>query len=201
MKKQIVVIHGGDTFKTYEEYLSFLQEFTIDTLDYFKGRGWKDTLQETLGEGYEVVTPSMPNKINAKYSEWKIWFEKIVPLLEEKVILIGHSLGGIFLAKYLSENNFPKHILATFLIAAPFDEKDTDESLADFILSEDLSKLIEQGGEVYFYHSTDDGVVPFTDFEKYREKLPGANYMQFEDRGHFRQLVIPELITSITEGK
>ena len=29
-KKQVVVIHGGDIFKTYDEYLDFLRNYEID---------------------------------------------------------------------------------------------------------------------------------------------------------------------------
>lgn len=39
----------------------------------------------------------MPNSNNAHYQEWKIIFDKIVTLLDEDVIFISHSLGGIFL--------------------------------------------------------------------------------------------------------
>ena len=34
MKKQIVVIHGGDTFETYEQYLNFLKNYEINIEKY-----------------------------------------------------------------------------------------------------------------------------------------------------------------------
>ena len=104
MKKQVVVIHGGDTFKTYEQYLRFLKRFDIDFERYRSGKNdWKTNLREALGEEYEVIAPVMPNKNNAKYPEWQIWFEKFIPFLNGEIILVGHSLGGTFIAKYLSE--------------------------------------------------------------------------------------------------
>ena len=33
MKKQVVVIHGGETFKTYEDYLAFLKGWRIEPED------------------------------------------------------------------------------------------------------------------------------------------------------------------------
>jgi hypothetical protein len=57
----------------------------------------------------------MPNPMNARYNEWKILFKKIVLLLDDNVILIGHSLGAIFLVKYLSENKFPKKNSGNFI--------------------------------------------------------------------------------------
>lgn len=60
MKTQVIVIHGGDTFETYEEYLTSLKEFEVD-LNYFKKSGWKNFLQEKLGNDFEVIAPKMPN--------------------------------------------------------------------------------------------------------------------------------------------
>ena len=193
MKKQVVVIHGGDTFERYEEFLSFLKNFQIDPV-YFKKKGWKDTLQDKLGDDFEVIAPNMPNKINAKYLEWKIWFEKYFPFLNDEVILVGHSLGGTFLAKYLSENLLPKKIKALLLIAAPFDDEDSDESLNDFALIGPLKKITEQVGKIYLFHSKDDPVVPFDQVNKYKNILPGSEIIVFTDRQHFNQEHFPELV-------
>lgn len=197
MKKQVVVIHGGDTFANNEAYLAFLKSFEVD-LEYFKSKkGWKDTFSEELGSEYEVLRPMMPNKANAKYLEWKIWFEKLVPFLKDGVVLVGHSLGGTFLAKFLSENDFPKKIRATFLIAPPFDGVDLNESLADFILPDSLARFGEQGGMISLYHSKDDPVVPFVDHGKYKKSLPRVHAVVFEDRQHFNQETFPELVLAI----
>lgn len=196
MKKQIVVIHGGHTFNNSKEYISFLLNYKVD----FKrilSKGWKDSLQEKLGKGFEVVLPKMPNPSNAKYAEWKIWFEKLFPFLEKEVVLVGHSLGGIFLVKYLSENKFPKKILAAFIIAAPFDDKDPRHSLVDFKPKKDLSGLQNQSKELLFYHSKDDDVVSFTAFEKYKEALPRAHFKEFKNKGHFNQSNFPEIVRDI----
>ncbi len=198
MKKQVIVIHGGDCFDTYKEYMKFLKEFQPEGIEYFKKKGWKDSLQDGLGDSFEVIKPKMPNAINAKYLEWKIWFGKLIPFLNDNLILVGYSLGGIFLVKYLSENKFPKKIEKTFIISAPFDEEHlVDESLADFVLPKDLTNFKEQGGKIYFYHSKDDPVVPFVDFEKYKKKLPEANFITMEDREHFGQETFSELIKEI----
>ncbi|MDD4830994.1 MAG: hypothetical protein PHR31_02545, partial [Candidatus Pacebacteria bacterium] len=99
MKKQIVAIHGGETFDTYEEYLSFLKNLEIDFERIkSKEKSWKKNLGKKLGNDFEVILPEMPNALNAKYIEWEIMFGKLIPFLEEEIILIGHSLGGIFLA-------------------------------------------------------------------------------------------------------
>jgi hypothetical protein len=196
IKKQVVVVHGGDTFDTYEEYLGFLNAYEIN-FEKLKIKRWKETLRERLGEDFEVVLPKMPNSMNSKYAEWKIMFEKLPQFLKDDVVLLGHSLGGIFLAKYLSENNFPKKIKATFLVSAPFDTKDSDYSLGDFILPDSLENFQNQAGKIFLFHSKDDLVVPFADLEKYKKSLPNAEVMVFEDKGHFDQTEFPELVQLI----
>ena len=196
MKKQVLVIHGGDTFKTYDEYLDFLNSYEIN-FEKLKVKGWKDNLRNDLGDEFEVVQPKMPNDYNAKYQEWKIWLEKLIPYLQDNLILVGHSLGGIFIAKYLSENDFPRTIQATFLIAPPYDDRDSEYSLCDFNLTNNLERLSEQGGRIYLYQSSDDTIVPPIDAEKYKKDLPSATARVFDNRGHFDQPIIPELIDDI----
>jgi len=128
----------------------------------------------------------------------KILFEKIINLLDDNLFLIGHSLGGIFLAKYLSENKIDKRIKKTFLIAAPFDNKGmTKEPLHSFLRKGNLKKMEQQAGKIFIYHSKDDFAVPFSHLGKYKKALPKTNFREFKDRNHFLQESIPELIDDI----
>lgn len=193
---QVFVIHGGTTFATYEEYLHYLKTKEID-IQTLKAKGWKDSL-DSLGPGYEVIAPRMPNAQNAKYEEWKLWFERFIPFLKDGVVLVGHSLGGVFLAKYLSENSFPKKIKATLLVAAPY-EYDIGSPLPQFSIQKPLKKFGEQGGKIILYHSKDDPIVPFTELAKYQKELPEAQVRVFEDRGHFNHEEFPEVLQDLTE--
>ena len=148
MKRQIVAIHGGTSFDTYEDYISFIKtrELTLERLA--QCDDWKASLGKELGEGFEVLWPKMPNGTNARYAEWSLWFGRCALLLQDSVVLIGHSLGGIFLAKYLSEHDFPRNIKATCLVEMVFSAKGFFNlhiisaipftSLASFILPPDL---------------------------------------------------------------
>jgi predicted alpha/beta hydrolase family esterase len=199
MKHQLIAIHGGDVFDTYDEYITFLKKQEVD-LAYFKKKRWMDSLGDRLGQDFDVITPQMPNEINAHYIEWKIWFEKLVPFLNKEVILLGSSLGGIFLTKYLSENEFSHKILATYFIAAPFDGEGSEYSLGDFALPKSLDGLKKQGGNISLYQSKNDDVVSYRDFEKYRVVLPEAETVIFEDRGHFNQAEFPELVKDLKDA-
>jgi uncharacterized protein len=195
MKKQIVIIHGGDTFATQEEYLDFLRNYEIDIERYKTNKDdWKPWLRKILKETYGVIIPQMPNKTNAKYEEWKLWFEKFIPFLNDGVILIGHSQGGIFLAKYLSENQFPKKIGAVMLVSAPYDKDCEGYPVLSFSLP---STLDLQTDKIYLYHSKDDPVVPFSALEQYKNALSNAQVRIFEDRKHLNQEEFPELLSDI----
>lgn len=197
MKQQIVAIHGGDTFADadYEKYLDFLRGIELDYEKLTADKSdWKRGLRKILGENYEILLPSMPNKFNARYDEWKLWFEKLFPFLRDDLILIGHSMGGAFLAKYLTENNFPKKIKALFLVAAVYD-KDTDGNpLWTFTLPKSLKAPTDK---VFVYHSSDDPVVPIGDMDLYKKQFPNAVTRVFQDRGHFNQEEFPEIVADI----
>ena len=194
MKKQIIIIHGGTTFDTYEEYIAFLKNRDVNAEKFKTKRDWKGLLETELSTDYEVFSPRMPNGANARYEEWKIWFERMIPFLENGGIFVGHSLGGIFLAKYFSENIFPKKIAAVFLVAAPFNGVGGEESLTDFILPQSLEKFAAQTPVIYLMYSKDDPVVPIDECRKYTEKLPQARIIPFSDKQHFNQDSFPEIV-------
>ncbi|MFZ3099902.1 MAG: alpha/beta hydrolase [Minisyncoccales bacterium] len=202
MKQQVVLIHGGNTFENYGEYISCLKNKKID-LDYFRlHKEWKSGLPDNLGESFDVLAPRMPNGSNAQYGEWKIWFQRLLELLDDGAIFIGHSLGAIFLVKYFSENKTAKKIKAAILIGAPHDDEGGNEKLASFALARSLDGFGQQVPDIYLLHSHDDPVVPFLQLEKYKKALPGAKEMIFQDKGHFNMESFPEitdLIKNIAE--
>ena len=104
-KPQILMIHGGMTFKSEKDYLHWLKNKNVSTK---KRPYWEADLEEKLDNKFEIVRPRMPLQDNAKYRDWEILFERYLPLLRHNFILIGSSLGGIFLAKYLSEHKLSK---------------------------------------------------------------------------------------------
>ena len=196
MKKSLLIIHGGSTFDSYEEYLKYIESKTI-TLESITRTDWKDKLALNLSD-FDILYPKMPNSKNARYPEWKLWFEKILPLLSKEVVIVGHSLGGIFLAKYLTEDNdLSRKFLSLHLVAAPYDTEVIKDSLADFELKNTVEKLELYSDNIFIYQSKDDTTVAFENAKKYKRDLPNAELVVFEDRGHFTQLEFPELIENI----
>ena len=193
--KQICIIHGGSTYESDVNFLMHLETLELDYTRLLYRPRWNNWLGETLVD-YEVLLPSMPNGNNAKYNEWSLYFSKIVPFLSQDTILVGHSLGGIFLAKYLAEHADSLHFKKVALIAAPFNDE-TEESLASFKLPDDMSNLVNTADEFHLFQSKDDIVVPPSEVERYRAILPNAEVTIFENRGHINTPTFPELIDFI----
>ncbi len=147
-------------------------------------------MAEKLGKKFEVIYPEMPNPDNAKYLEWKIWFEKLFPYLRNDVVLVGHSLGGIFLVKYFSENKFPKRIAATMLVAAPYFDKTRKDLPKDWILPASLSRFEKQGGRIILYQSKDDKLVSLSS-QKIRQSFAECYAEDFQRQGTLFRRKIP----------
>lgn len=198
-KIQILLIHGGMTFKNEKDYLDFLKNREI--LIKRKIRWDGDYLDKELGKKFEIIRPRMPLQDNAKYRDWEIYFERHIPYLRNNLILIGGSLGGIFLAKYLSEHKFPKKILSTYLICPPFDNTLIGEDLVGgFRLKSDLSLLEKNSKNLYLLFSNDDDVVPASHAKKYKEKLKNATFVIYKSKnGHFKISKFPEIIKMIKD--
>ncbi len=199
MKKQVFYIHGGSSYSSYEAFLNDLKSEPVrDLPDAEPFKKWTDSLKDQLIE-FDVFKPAMPNSKNAKYQEWKIWFERYIPYLHDGLICIGWSQGGYFLAKYLIENPAPVKIEALFLVAAPFQADDFGgEDGGDFAFDTSrVGELTEKVEKIYILHSKDDFVVPYEHALKFKEALPEAELLTFEDKNHFLIPEFRELIEKI----
>ena len=198
--KQLIVIGGWSVFPDNDTFCEALKMWEYNPFEDKEGR--KDWIAQKLIWTYQIIRPEMPIKQMASYKVWKIWFEKTFPYLnEEELVLVGNSLGAMFLIKYLWENPFPKKIQQLHLIAGVFDESDmSDEEkyAGDFAYSpEIISNLTSKVEQIYMYHSIDDPSVPYSHAQKIKSYLPKATLLTFTDRGHFNQPEFPELLANI----
>ncbi len=200
-KTQLIYVHGGMTFSTDTNYEEYLNNIIIKLEETPKWN--KNFFDDQLKEHFDIIRPSMPLKDNAKYKYWKIMFEKYLEVTKENIIIVGFSLGGIFLAKYLSENIINKNILGVFLVAPPFGNFDSIEELCGgFELKKDLSNMKKNCNNIHMFFSKDDDIVPQTHMKDYQKNLPNANYHLMENmNGHFIIEEFKELIDLIIKLK
>lgn len=195
--KTVVLIHGGDFHASHEVFVEHLRDTKVDVDRLRPSVTWKQSLQGELGEDCEVFLPHMPLRDNADYQLWKLWFEKVMEALNRPSILIGHSLGAMFLLKYLSEQK-PKNLVnALFLIAPEYLGPNKEHEKTSFDLKEDVSSITEVVEDIVFFHSKDDRVVTYDNQALFKELLPQAEFFTFTDRGHFNTEYFPELLELI----
>lgn len=199
MKQQIWYIGGGDSFESHKEFLNHLRVVGLWHLDPGgAGTNWKKALSEELADTHEFLAIPMPNRENADFEAWKLWFERHFEYMKGEPIFIGLSLGAMFLTKYLATHELPispKHI---FLIAGAYDI--TDEPLGgagNFLIKPGAAASIAKSYPVTIMHSKDDFVVPFEHGEALAKALPEAEFMVFEDKNHFLIEEFAELVARI----
>lgn len=182
--QQIVFIHGGMLSKGPEELMEVMRHWEIDL--FTPKQRWRDTLPGEFPDR-TVIMPQMPAKELAHYGLWKLWFEKHIPFFDpEQLIVIGHSLGAMFLLKYLSEEQFSLPIAQLHLIAPVCDAEglpEGDNYLGDFAYElENIAKITDCADTVHVWVSRDDAVVPYTHGLRIHAQLLGSELHVFEDR-------------------
>jgi predicted alpha/beta hydrolase family esterase len=196
MKRQLMVIHGGNAFRNRKEYLRHLRtrKITIDNV-----ASWsREYLARSLGAGVQTINPRMPQPDNARYEDWKLHFERHFPYIRDGIILIGNSLGGMFLAKYLSEHKLPRKILSVYLVGTPYYSARRNREIGGFGLKPDLSLLEENAKNLYLLFSKDDDEIPVSDAKRFAKKLKSAKIIIYGNKnGHFRVSSFPEIIKLI----
>jgi predicted alpha/beta hydrolase family esterase len=161
MKKQVLFIHGAGG---YEEDKKLAAD-----------------LRDALGTTYDVRYSKMSD--NHEVAVWKNQIARELAVLDGEVILVGHSLGGSILLKYLSEEKVDKPVAGVFLIALPYWGAE-DWEVDEYTLEKDFASKLPEELPVFMYHSRDDETVPFAHLALYAEKLPQATVYEFDDRGH-----------------
>ncbi|WP_227379973.1 alpha/beta fold hydrolase [Haladaptatus halobius] len=163
MDHQVLFIHGAGGYEEDEK-------LAVD-------------LQDVLGAAYEVQYPQMPNEDNLEYEAWKQQIVTELAALDDEVILLGHSLGGSILLKCLSEEKIDVPIAGLFLIAVPFWNAEGWQ-VSEYELEENVASNLPSELPMFFYHSRDDEIVPFSHLALYAEKLPQATIRKYDTGGH-----------------
>ena len=139
-------------------------------------------LQEQLGNNYEVLAPDMPDPEHPTYQAWRDQIEQELGKLDADVLLIGHSLGGSMLLKYLAEGTYQKPIAGMFLVAVPYWGKRDWE--LEYAVPDDFASHLPPIRHLFLYHSRADEAVPFASLRRYQEHLPQATVRVLDGKEH-----------------
>ncbi|WP_082233078.1 alpha/beta hydrolase [Halobacillus massiliensis] len=154
-------------------------------------------LKKSLTTEYQLRTPKMPDPENPRYIAWENRLKEEFSKLDGEVILIGHSLGGSVLLKYLSEERCPFNISGLFVLGSPYWGLEEDWQFPEFSLSDDFASRLPDIKQIFLYHSVDDEVVSIAHYEHYIRRLPEADARKLQRYGHLFKEVPPEFLKDI----
>jgi predicted alpha/beta hydrolase family esterase len=143
---------------------------------------WVPTIRAAL-PNHAVVCPEMPEPMFPQYAKWRAVLARELGKLRGAVILVGHSIGGTILLKYLTEEKIPNRILGLYLIASPYFSESGGWNYQDFFIRLDPDRLLHDF-PVYSYHSTDDEIVPVSHQGLYARKFPQLVVRTLSEHGH-----------------
>lgn len=168
--KTAIIIHGRPD---KEEYFDPTQPKPIEA-------HWLPWLKAKLeGDGFVVHLPAMPVPYEPVYEDWKKVFEEFP--IDDETTLVGHSRGGGFLLRWLSEHDVQvgKVVLVAPSIT-PNPEKVT--GFSDFVI--DPHFVAKTKGVTLFYSTDDeDGIIESV--EKIKATIPDIKIREFTNKGHF----------------
>jgi len=190
----VIIIHGSNLTKKESESNKNGPENL---------RHWKLWLENKLKEkGIKVSNELYPRDWAPKYSDWKNKFEKIN--VNENSILIGHSAGGAFLVRWLSETK--TKIKKLILVSPGKSGKQSREILVDLYGNKtikNIGKYIKN--QIVIFTSDNDILKHIEGAEEYKKELP-AKIVNLKNHGHFTIQDIgteefPELLNEILKFK
>ncbi|MFZ5891952.1 MAG: alpha/beta fold hydrolase [Myxococcota bacterium] len=141
------------------------------------------SLQQELGQEYEIHYPRMPSEDDPSYAKWKRALEREFGQLRDGAILVGHSVGGTILLKMLTEQPSAPAFRAIFLLATPF-VGDGGWSADDFQFPADLGARLPAGVAVHFFHGLQDETAPASHVDLYARAIPQARVHRLPGRDH-----------------
>lgn len=147
-----------------------------------------------------AVTLEIPTPWQPRYEIWKKELERFD--ISPETILVGHSCGGGFIVRWLSENENRR--VGKVVLVAPWlnPENNPVSDTADFFEFTINPNLVDQTAGITILNSDDDMSTIHKSVEMIREKISGIEYREFHAYGHFcykdmQSVEFPELLEEV----
>lgn len=190
--KTAILLHG----RPYKERYYSPETVAQSNLHWFP---WLQ--QQLITSDIFAYTPDIPLSYEPLWERWVKEIERYE--INEDTMLVGHSCGGGFWVRYLSEH--PELKVAKVVLVAPWIdvEQEDPNNMFDFKIDPEFVKRTK--GTVIF-HSTNDAGEIINSVAKLREKVKNIGYKEFENYGHFTYKTMkthkfPELLTELLDEK
>lgn len=140
-------------------------------------------LRLALAPNIRFSAPMMPDPGNPSAARWDEALGRHLASLRAPFVLVGHSLGGTTILKYLADHQAPPGLAGVISIAAPFWGM-PGWDVPEFALRPGFAEPLSHLPWLVFYHSRDDSIAPISHVDRYAEALPGAQVRKVDGRGH-----------------
>lgn len=166
-------------------------------------RDWLSWLKTELrDDGISVKIPKMPNTNRPKIEEWNKYLAKVVGKPDENLFLIGHSIGGRLLLRYLEE--IDAKIGGAIIVASwldkrvkPFKLKSNAKMMAPWLDTPiDWKSIKRHANQFTAIYSDNDAYVPMSAAQMIRRKL-NAKVVVLHNKGHIDQTTSPPILKEI----
>lgn len=145
-----------------------------------------------------VIEPPFP--FAPRYDAWKKEFERFD--ISDETILVGHSCGGGFLVRWLSENK--STTVGKVVLVAPWlnPENNPDSGTADFFEFDIDSSIPDRTKGFTIFSSDNDQETIKKSVEILKAKISDVKIIEFHDYGHFcyenmKTREFPELLEEV----
>lgn len=186
--KNAIILHGKPSKERYYDPL-----FPASSNYY-----WIPWLQKQLiVKDIPTATPEVPNNWISDYPVWLKEFERYD--VSSETILIGHSCGGGFLLRYLSEH--PQITPSKVILVAPWLNPKKLEKTSDFFDFE-LDPSLMKRTKLQILYSDDDEQSVLDTVDILHNTYPNAVIKKLHGYGHFyddRRREFPELLKFVLE--
>lgn len=151
-------------------------------------KNWLPWLKKELGKRkLNCIVPSFPSPYKQDYTSWQEILKSYVSIgcITEDTTFITHSLGGIFIVKFLIENKIK---VDKIIVVAGFNHLkfEDDMKLYESFYREDVSLITKYCKERICIYSDNDPYVPLDDAEKFAEEISAIKVL-IPNAGHFNE--------------
>ncbi len=167
--KTAVILHGMPSEEEYNTPETRVQS----------AQHWLPWLKEQFErQGIPARTPEFPMPYKPDYEAWKRVFETFE--IGNETILVGHSCGAGFLARWLSET---KTAVGKALLVAPWMDpkpRTLDNGFFEF----ELDPEVQHRTKITIFYSNDDDSDILQSVEFLKDAWPQAKVITLHNKGH-----------------
>jgi len=185
--KNAILLHGKPGRKEYYD----------PTCPSASNYHWFPWLQkQLLVHDIKADTPEVPMAFDP---QWELWTKEVERFeIGPDTMLVGHSCGGGFWVRYLSEHKDLK--VGKVVLVAPSLGKNWDKrGFFDFTIDSDISKRAES---ITIFYANNDQPAILGAVKTLQQQIPGIKMREFPGLGHFtvedmKNSAFPELLEAL----